>query len=95
MLDHRVRPGPVPRGQERRLNNTSEEEDYGEGLPEKEEGIICYICYCPEDDSYLEGVGCNGDKYLVHGTHPVDTNTCQGLPHNMPLNWTSEELCSH
>ncbi|PNI35950.1 APBA2 isoform 9, partial [Pan troglodytes] len=100
MLDHRVRPGPVPHSQEPEsedmelplegyvpeglelaalrpespapeeqechnhspdgdsssdyVNNTSEEEDYDEGLPEEEEGITYYIRYCPEDDSYLE-----------------------------------------
>lgn len=30
------------------MNNTSEEEDYDEGLPEEEEGITYYIRYCPE-----------------------------------------------
>ncbi|XP_069899212.1 amyloid-beta A4 precursor protein-binding family A member 2 isoform X2 [Dipodomys merriami] len=57
------------------VNNTSEEEDYDEGLPEEEEGITYYIRYCPEDDSYLEGMDCNGDEYLARG--PVDTDECQ------------------
>ncbi|XP_074261497.1 amyloid-beta A4 precursor protein-binding family A member 2-like [Saimiri boliviensis] len=47
------------------IYNTSEEEDYDAGLPEKEEGITCYTCYCPEDDSYLEGMGCNGDERIL------------------------------
>ncbi|XP_004852718.1 amyloid beta A4 precursor protein-binding family A member 2 isoform X2 [Heterocephalus glaber] len=61
------------------VNNTSEEEDYDEGLPEEEEGITYYIRYCPEDDSYLEGMDCNGEEYMAHahGTHPVDTDECQ------------------
>ncbi|KAK2103738.1 Amyloid-beta A4 precursor protein-binding A member 2 [Saguinus oedipus] len=67
------------------------EEDYYEGLPEEEEGITYYIRCCHKDDSYLEGMDCNGDEYLVHGTHPMDTDMCQEHPHNMPLNWTREE----
>ncbi|KAM7048622.1 amyloid-beta A4 precursor protein-binding family A member 2 isoform 2-T3 [Molossus nigricans] len=123
MLDHRARPGPVPRGQEPEsqdaelpleeyvpqglelatlraesptppeqschdhspdgdsssdyVNNTSEEEDYDEGLPEEEEGITYYIRYCPEDDSYLEGMDCNGEGYLAHGARHPDTDECQ------------------
>ncbi|KAL0617897.1 Amyloid-beta A4 precursor protein-binding family A member 2 [Plecturocebus cupreus] len=60
--------------------------------PRREEGITYYICYCPEDDSYLEGMDCNTDEYLVHGTHPMDLNICQEHPHNMTRTWTSEEL---
>ncbi|XP_051898433.1 amyloid-beta A4 precursor protein-binding family A member 2 isoform X2 [Pristis pectinata] len=41
------------------VNNTSEEEDYDEGVPE-EEGVTYYIRYCPEEDSYLEDIGCTG-----------------------------------
>nr|XP_004658194.2 amyloid-beta A4 precursor protein-binding family A member 2 isoform X2 [Jaculus jaculus] len=59
------------------VNNTSEEEDYDEGLPEEEEGITYYIRYCPEDDSYLEGMDCNGEEYMTHGAHTVDTDECQ------------------
>ncbi|XP_004623294.1 amyloid-beta A4 precursor protein-binding family A member 2 [Octodon degus] len=123
MLDHRTRPGPLPRGQEPEnkeaelpleayvptglelaalrpdsptperqqchnhspdgdsssdyVNNTSEEEDYDEGLPEEEEGVTYYIRYCPEDDSYLEGMDCSGEEDMAHGTHPVDTDECQ------------------
>nr|XP_011759057.1 uncharacterized protein LOC105493224 [Macaca nemestrina] len=58
------------------VNNISAEEDYDEGLPEEEEGITYYI-YCPEDDSYLEGIDCNGEEYLAHGAHPMDTDECQ------------------
>ncbi|XP_004593203.2 amyloid-beta A4 precursor protein-binding family A member 2 isoform X1 [Ochotona princeps] len=59
------------------VNNTSEEEDYDEGLPEEEEGVTYYIRYCPEDDSYLEGMDCAGEEYLAHGAPPVDTDECQ------------------
>ncbi|XP_025055242.1 amyloid-beta A4 precursor protein-binding family A member 2 isoform X4 [Alligator sinensis] len=59
------------------VNNTSEEEDYDEGLPEEEEGITYYIRYCPEDDSYLEGMDCNGEEYVSHEEHHVETDECQ------------------
>nr|XP_055182630.1 amyloid-beta A4 precursor protein-binding family A member 2 isoform X1 [Nyctereutes procyonoides]XP_055182631.1 amyloid-beta A4 precursor protein-binding family A member 2 isoform X1 [Nyctereutes procyonoides] len=59
------------------VNNTSEEEDYDEGLPEEEEGITYYIRYCPEDDSYLEGMDCNGEGYLAHGPRHLETDECQ------------------
>ncbi|XP_066491933.1 amyloid-beta A4 precursor protein-binding family A member 2 isoform X2 [Tiliqua scincoides] len=61
------------------VNNTSEEEeDYDEGLPEEEEGITYYIRYCPEDDSYLEGMDCNGEEYVPHEEHhEVVTDECQ------------------
>ncbi|XP_030353834.1 amyloid-beta A4 precursor protein-binding family A member 2 isoform X3 [Strigops habroptila] len=59
------------------VNNTSEEEDYDEGLPEEEEGITYYIRYCPEDDSYLEGMDCNGEEYAPHEEHHVETDECQ------------------
>uniref|UniRef100_A0A8D0HWD9 Amyloid beta protein binding family A member 2 n=1 Tax=Sphenodon punctatus TaxID=8508 RepID=A0A8D0HWD9_SPHPU len=59
------------------VNNTSEEEDYDEGLPEEEEGITYYIRYCPEDDSYLEGMDCNGEEYVAHEEHQVETDDCQ------------------
>ncbi|XP_013881812.1 amyloid beta A4 precursor protein-binding family A member 2 isoform X2 [Austrofundulus limnaeus] len=42
------------------INNTSEdEEDYDDGLAEEDEGVTYYIRYCPEDDSYLEGMDCS------------------------------------
>ncbi|XP_028922098.1 amyloid-beta A4 precursor protein-binding family A member 2 isoform X1 [Ornithorhynchus anatinus] len=59
------------------VNNTSEEEDYDEGLPEEEEGITYYIRYCPEDDSYLEGMDCNGEEYIPHEERSVETDECQ------------------
>lgn len=59
------------------VNNTSEEEDYDEGLPEEEEGITYYIRYCPEDDSYLEGMDCNGEEYAANEEHHVETDECQ------------------
>uniref|UniRef100_A0A665WLH0 Amyloid beta (A4) precursor protein-binding, family A, member 2b n=1 Tax=Echeneis naucrates TaxID=173247 RepID=A0A665WLH0_ECHNA len=41
------------------INNTSDdEEDYDDGLAEEDEGVTYYIRYCPEDDSYLEGMDC-------------------------------------
>ncbi|XP_070256413.1 amyloid-beta A4 precursor protein-binding family A member 2 isoform X2 [Myotis yumanensis] len=58
------------------VNNTSEEEDYDEGLPE-EEGVTYYIRYCPEDDSYLEGADCHGEGYLAHGARLLETDECQ------------------
>uniref|UniRef100_A0A096MBW8 Amyloid beta protein binding family A member 2 n=1 Tax=Poecilia formosa TaxID=48698 RepID=A0A096MBW8_POEFO len=49
------------------INNTSEdEEDYDDGLAEEDEGVTYYIRYCPEDDSYLEGMDCNSQQ---HGSH--------------------------
>ncbi|XP_029281646.1 uncharacterized protein LOC115003842 [Cottoperca gobio] len=45
------------------INNTSdEEEDYDDGLAEEDEGVTYYIRYCPEDDSYLEGVDSSGQN---------------------------------
>uniref|UniRef100_A0A3P9M7Z5 Amyloid beta (A4) precursor protein-binding, family A, member 2b n=1 Tax=Oryzias latipes TaxID=8090 RepID=A0A3P9M7Z5_ORYLA len=42
------------------INNTSDdEEDYDDGLAEEDEGVTYYIRYCPEDDSYLEGMDCS------------------------------------
>ncbi|KAI1889629.1 hypothetical protein AGOR_G00164920 [Albula goreensis] len=60
------------------VNNTSEEEDYDEGLPEEDEGVTYYIRYCPEDDSYLEGMDCNEADYGGGHPHPpTDTDECQ------------------
>ncbi|KAM6950073.1 amyloid-beta A4 precursor protein-binding family A member 2 isoform 4-T4 [Lycodopsis pacificus] len=48
-------------------NNTSdEEEDYDDGLAEEDEGVTYYIRYCPEDDSYLEGMDCSGQGECKH-----------------------------
>ncbi|XP_078286163.1 amyloid-beta A4 precursor protein-binding family A member 2-like isoform X2 [Rhinoraja longicauda] len=46
------------------VNNTSEEEDYDEGVPE-EEGVTYYIRYCPEEDSYLDDIGCTGSSCVT------------------------------
>nr|XP_046244799.1 amyloid-beta A4 precursor protein-binding family A member 2 isoform X2 [Scatophagus argus] len=57
------------------INNTSdEEEDYDDGLAEEDEGVTYYIRYCPEDDSYLEGMDCNnqGDCNHSHSRNQVD-----------------------
>ncbi|MBN3311617.1 APBA2 protein, partial [Atractosteus spatula] len=59
------------------VNNTSEEEDYDEGLPEEDEGVTYYIRYCPEDDSYLEGMDCNDGDYIPHQEPSVETDECQ------------------
>uniref|UniRef100_A0A8C1B6W1 Amyloid beta (A4) precursor protein-binding, family A, member 2b n=1 Tax=Cyprinus carpio carpio TaxID=630221 RepID=A0A8C1B6W1_CYPCA len=64
------------------VNNTSDEEedDFDEGLPEEDEGVMYYIRYCPEDDSYLEGMNCNEPEY-GHPDGPMkpppDTDECQ------------------
>ncbi|KAG7315255.1 hypothetical protein KOW79_021343 [Hemibagrus wyckioides] len=59
------------------VNNTSEdEEDYDEGLPEEDEGVTYYIRYCPEDDSYMEGMDCNEGRY-ERAEPPPDTDECQ------------------
>ncbi|XP_031701915.1 amyloid-beta A4 precursor protein-binding family A member 2 [Anarrhichthys ocellatus] len=48
-------------------NNTSdEEEDYDDGLAEEDEGVTYYIRYCPEDDSYLEGMDCSSQGECKH-----------------------------
>ncbi|KAM9310975.1 amyloid-beta A4 precursor protein-binding family A member 2 isoform 1-T1 [Gastrophryne carolinensis] len=57
------------------VNNTSDEE-YDEGLPDEEEGITYYIRYCPEDDSYLEGMDCNGEEYSHNEEQHIETDEC-------------------
>lgn len=64
------------------VNNTSDEEedDFDEGLPEEDEGVTYYIRYCPEDDSYLEGMDCNDPEYGHPDGRmepPPDTDECQ------------------
>ncbi|XP_073692293.1 amyloid-beta A4 precursor protein-binding family A member 2 isoform X2 [Garra rufa] len=64
------------------VNNTSDEEedDFDEGLPEEDEGVTYYIRYCPEDDSYLEGMDCNEPEYGHPDGRiepPPDTDECQ------------------
>ncbi|XP_054625921.1 amyloid-beta A4 precursor protein-binding family A member 2 isoform X2 [Dunckerocampus dactyliophorus] len=50
------------------INNTSEdEEDYDDGLAEEDEGVTYYIRYCPEDDSYMEGMDCSSQGDCNHG----------------------------
>uniref|UniRef100_A0A3Q3KCH0 Amyloid beta (A4) precursor protein-binding, family A, member 2b n=1 Tax=Monopterus albus TaxID=43700 RepID=A0A3Q3KCH0_MONAL len=76
------------------INNTSdEEEDYDDGLAEEDEGVTYYIRYCPEDDSYLEGMDCSSQGDCNHTrTH---TDECQEAVEG----WTeegegeSEEYC--
>ncbi|XP_016318978.1 amyloid beta A4 precursor protein-binding family A member 2 isoform X4 [Sinocyclocheilus anshuiensis] len=64
------------------VNNTSDEEedDFDERLPEEDEGVTYYIRYCPEDDSYLEGMDCNEPEYRHPDGRmepPPDTDECQ------------------
>ncbi|XP_068177940.1 amyloid-beta A4 precursor protein-binding family A member 2 [Antennarius striatus] len=69
------------------INNTSDdEEDYDDGLAEEDEGVTYYIRYCPEDDSYLEGMDCSSQGDCNHGhgqgdctgtTSRVHANACQ------------------
>ncbi|XP_072138021.1 amyloid-beta A4 precursor protein-binding family A member 2 [Mobula birostris] len=47
------------------VNNMPEEEDYEEGVPE-EEGVTYYIRYCPEEDSYLDDIGCTEESCESH-----------------------------
>ncbi|XP_028999901.1 amyloid-beta A4 precursor protein-binding family A member 2 [Betta splendens] len=49
------------------INNSSDDdEDYGDGLAEEDEGVTYYIRYCPEDDSYLEGMDCSSQGDCDH-----------------------------
>ncbi|XP_051919037.1 amyloid-beta A4 precursor protein-binding family A member 2 isoform X2 [Hippocampus zosterae] len=67
------------------INNTSEdEEDYDDGLAEEDEGVTYYIRYCPEDESYMEGMDCSSQGDCKHGheracvTQPGEGHTeCQ------------------
>ncbi len=64
------------------INNTSDEEedDFDEGLPEEDEGVTYYIRYCPEDDSYLEGMDSNEPECRHPDGRmepPPDTDECQ------------------
>ncbi|XP_056134935.1 amyloid-beta A4 precursor protein-binding family A member 2 [Lampris incognitus] len=66
------------------INNTSEdEEDYDEGLAEEDEGVTYYIRYCPEDDSYLEGMDCSsqGDCKHSHNQQDCSATAQPGGPH--------------
>ncbi|XP_034047317.1 amyloid-beta A4 precursor protein-binding family A member 2 isoform X2 [Thalassophryne amazonica] len=66
------------------INNTSEDEDYDDGLAEEDEGVTYYIRYCPEDDSYLEGVDCNSqrDCSRAHSQPDCATTIQQAAVHN-------------
>ncbi|XP_044054849.1 amyloid-beta A4 precursor protein-binding family A member 2 isoform X2 [Siniperca chuatsi] len=61
------------------INNTSDdEEDYDDGLAEEDEGVTYYIRYCPEDDSYLEGMDCSSQGDCNHSHSQGDcTGTMQ------------------
>ncbi|XP_038557269.1 amyloid-beta A4 precursor protein-binding family A member 2 isoform X2 [Micropterus salmoides] len=61
------------------INNTSDdEEDYDDGLAEEDEGVTYYIRYCPEDDSYLEGMDCSSQGDCNHSHSQGDcTSTMQ------------------
>ncbi|KAM7406062.1 hypothetical protein PAMP_000466 [Pampus punctatissimus] len=61
------------------INNTSEdEEDYDDGLAEEDEGVTYYIRYCPEDDSYLEGMDCSSQGDCNH-SHSHSQGDCAGI----------------
>ncbi|XP_072236775.1 amyloid-beta A4 precursor protein-binding family A member 2 isoform X1 [Leuresthes tenuis] len=58
------------------INNTSDdEEDYDDGLAEEDEGVTYYIRYCPEDDSYLEGMDCSSQGDCNH-SHKYSQGEC-------------------
>ncbi|KAM9366401.1 amyloid-beta A4 precursor protein-binding family A member 2 [Symphorus nematophorus] len=58
------------------INNTSDdEEDYDDGLAEEDEGVTYYIRYCPEDDSYLEGMDCSSQGDCNH-SHSHSQGDC-------------------
>uniref|UniRef100_UPI0037E92A6B amyloid-beta A4 precursor protein-binding family A member 2 isoform X2 n=1 Tax=Semicossyphus pulcher TaxID=241346 RepID=UPI0037E92A6B len=60
------------------MNNTSDdEEDYDDGLAEEDEGTTYYIRYCPEDDSYMEGMDCSNQGDCNHG-HIHKQGDCTG-----------------
>lgn len=49
------------------------------GLAEEDEGITYYIRYCPEDDSYLEGMDCSSQGDCTGSKQPCGShsNECQ------------------
>ncbi|KAL1007165.1 hypothetical protein UPYG_G00082900 [Umbra pygmaea] len=63
------------------VNNTSEDEDYDEGLPEEDEGITYYIRYCPEDDSYLEGSMDCGEAEVDYASTTVQHTQAEVTAH--------------
>ncbi|KAM9860539.1 amyloid-beta A4 precursor protein-binding family A member 2 [Aulostomus maculatus] len=62
------------------INNTSEDEDYDDGLAEEDEGVTYYIRYCPEDDSYLEGMDCSNQGDCNHSHSQADCASVVQLP---------------
>ncbi|XP_067352450.1 amyloid-beta A4 precursor protein-binding family A member 2 isoform X2 [Channa argus] len=80
------------------INNTSdEEEDYDDGLAEEDEGVTYYIRYCPEDDSYLEGMDCTsqGDCNHSHSQGECASTVPPGGAHadecqELVKGWTNE-----
>uniref|UniRef100_A0A7N6C1R0 Amyloid beta (A4) precursor protein-binding, family A, member 2b n=1 Tax=Anabas testudineus TaxID=64144 RepID=A0A7N6C1R0_ANATE len=77
------------------INNTSDDDDYDDGLAEEDEGVTYYIRYCPEDDSYLEGMDCSSQGDCSHSrrdgadTMPqgrAETDECQEAVEG----WTEE-----
>uniref|UniRef100_A0A8C2KPX2 Amyloid beta (A4) precursor protein-binding, family A, member 2b n=1 Tax=Cyprinus carpio TaxID=7962 RepID=A0A8C2KPX2_CYPCA len=82
------------------VNNTSDEEedDFDEGLPEEDEGVTYYIRYCPEDDSYLEGMNCNEPEYGHPDGHmkpPPDTDECQETVEDWLYDGRPEPVLDH
>uniref|UniRef100_A0AAQ5ZI42 Amyloid beta (A4) precursor protein-binding, family A, member 2b n=1 Tax=Amphiprion ocellaris TaxID=80972 RepID=A0AAQ5ZI42_AMPOC len=47
------------------------------GLAEEDEGVTYYIRYCPEDDSYLEGMDCSSQGNCNH-SHSHSQGDCTG-----------------
>ncbi len=47
------------------------------GLAEEDEGVTYYIRYCPEDDSYLEGMDCSSQGDCNH-SHTRSQGDCSG-----------------
>ncbi|XP_051800950.1 amyloid-beta A4 precursor protein-binding family A member 2 isoform X6 [Acanthochromis polyacanthus] len=72
------------------INNTSdEEEDYDDGLAEEDEGVTYYIRYCPEDDSYLEGMDCSSQGNCNH-SHSHGQGDCTST---MQLGGAHDDEC--
>ncbi|KAM6943447.1 amyloid-beta A4 precursor protein-binding family A member 2 isoform 2-T2 [Xenentodon cancila] len=64
------------------INNTSDdEEDYDDGLAEEDEGVTYYIRYCPEDDSYMEGMDCSTQGDCHHSQDDCSGTMQPGTSH--------------
>ncbi|XP_077419566.1 amyloid-beta A4 precursor protein-binding family A member 2 isoform X2 [Vanacampus margaritifer] len=74
------------------INNTSEdEEDYDDGLAEEDEGVTYYIRYCPEDESYMEGMDCSSQGDCKHGhERACTTQPGEGHAEEAVEEWTEE-----